>query len=117
MAAVQKLLINLLVTTAAVAGREAYRSDYEAVVIFLVLPGRRLVTIQAIHAFLRVPAHFVFVDDRVLSARMTLGAFSRGPHQFAAGLPTFGLRAGAVDEKRRHDQAKRNDNRDEDGAK
>jgi hypothetical protein len=111
MAAMQKLLINLLMTTAAIASREADSSDNEAVVLFLFLIRRRLVTLQAVDAFPGVPAHLIFMNDRVLRALMALGTFSRGSNQFAGRLASLAFGAGAVKQKCRDDKAERNHNR------
>ena len=79
MPAMQKLLIDALVTAATISRSQLGR-DHEAVVILFVLTGRRLMTIQAVHAFLRMLTHFVFVHDRVLRARGT-------PHTFPSRVP------------------------------
>ena len=50
MTAVQELLIDAFVTAAAIAGGE-FGGDHESVMVFLLLPGGGLVTVQAIHAF------------------------------------------------------------------
>src|SRR5262249_42729410 len=63
MTAVQKLLIDIFVTAAAVPSRQMIRSDGEAVMIFALLSSRGLMAIKAIHAFLRVLAHLIFVND------------------------------------------------------
>src|SRR5262245_39265634 len=62
MPAAQVLLIDRLVTAPAVAGRQAGR-DRESVVVLLLLPGCRLVTVEAVDATLRVSAQFVLMDD------------------------------------------------------
>src|SRR6185503_2426781 len=79
MAASQKLLVNVFVTTAAVSGSQ-FRGDDESMMLLLLLPGRRLVTIEAIHAFLSVHAHLVFMHHRILESRMALSALSAGAH-------------------------------------
>ena len=117
MAAMQKLLINLFVATAAVSRGEANRRNDESVMIFFLLPGRGLVAVQAVDALLRVAAHFVFMHHGILRPLVAFGAFSRGSHQIGARLP--GLHAGPrpVDQKSRDDQTEGNDDGDEDRSK
>jgi hypothetical protein len=82
--------------------------------VFLVLSRRCLVALQAVDALLRVPAHFVFVDDGVLRAFVAFGAFSSGANQFTPGLASLGCRARTVDEECGYDETEGNDNGDED---
>ncbi len=112
-AAVEKLLVNLLVTTAAVASGEPDCSDNKAVVIFLLLIRCWLVTLQAVHAFLGMPAHLIFMNDGVLRALMALGTLSRGANQLARWLAGFSFGTGAVNQKCPDDKAERNNNCDE----
>ena len=83
-AAAQKLLIDAFVARAAVAGGQI-GADHEAVVVLLLLAIRRLVAVQAVDALPGVDAHLVFVDDGVLQAGVTLGAFARGRTKSAVG--------------------------------
>src|SRR5215469_2515160 len=78
MTAMQKLLVNDLVATAAIARGEFARND-KAVVIFLFLSARGLVAVQAIHAFARMQAHLVFMDYGILCARMAFGTLPSCP--------------------------------------
>src|SRR6478752_9770853 len=66
MAAMEELLVDLLVATAAISGGQAGRRNREAMMVFLLLALCRLMTVQTVHAFLRMLAQFVFVNDRVL---------------------------------------------------
>jgi hypothetical protein len=90
MSASKELLINVLVTRAAVS-RCQFDRDGKPVMLFLVLPRGGLMTIQAIHALAGVRTYLVFVHDRVLRPRVALGAFTRRADKFRAGL--FGLDA------------------------
>jgi hypothetical protein len=107
MPAPQKLLIDVLVTAAAVARRQSRRDDEPMVILFL-LSRRRLVALKAVHAFSRVLAHFVFVDDRILRPRVAFRAFPSGTHELGPGL--LGLRTwpGAIDEKRGENESEGN---------
>src|SRR6476661_3208176 len=71
--AAQEFLIHRLVTAAAVAGGQLARDD-EPVMLLSLLAGGGLMAIEAVDAALRVTAHLVFVDDRVLLLRVALGA-------------------------------------------
>jgi hypothetical protein len=82
--------------------------------VFLVLSRRCLVALQAVDALLRVPAHFVFMNDGVLRAFVTLGAFPRGANQFTPGLASLDRRGRAIHEECGYDEAERNDNGCED---
>src|SRR5262245_51756374 len=79
MPAAEKLLIDRLVTAAAVASRQL-RRERESVMILLALPLRRLMTVKTVHALLGVRAHLVLVDDGVLLRCVTLGALPRRAH-------------------------------------
>src|SRR6185369_1762521 len=96
--AAQKLLINVFMAAAAVAGRKA-ANDGESVVFFTLLSFPRLMAIEAIDAFLRVLAHFVFMNNRILRARMALGAFSRSAYEVCSWLFSFDPGTRAVNEK------------------
>ena len=110
MAAVQELLIDGLVTASAISGRQLGR-DHEAVMVFLFLSGRGLVTVEAVHAFAGVRAHLVFVDDGILRPGVTLGTFPGGAHKVRVGLLGFDLGPCAVQQESSEDQGKGNDDR------
>ncbi len=76
--AVQKFLIDLFVASAAIAGGDVAGGDDEAVMVFGLLSGRGLMAVEAIHAAFGVLAHFVFVNDGVLGARVAVGALAAG---------------------------------------
>ena len=61
-AAVQELLIDVLMAATAVTGSEA-TYDGESVMLLTFLSIRRLMAIKAIDALLRVLAHFIFVNN------------------------------------------------------
>ena len=105
----QKLLINGLMAGAAVAGRQLGRNNEPVVVLFL-LVGGGLMALQAIHAVAGMRAHLVFVNNRVLRARVAFGAFAGGAHERSAGL--LGLRLGPspVQEKGGEYQGERDGN-------
>jgi hypothetical protein len=116
MPAVQKLLVDIFMATAAIPGRE-FGGNYEAVVILLFLAGGGLVAIQAIHAFTGVQAQFVLMDHRILSAGVTFGTLAAGAHKLRAGLFRFNLWPRPVQQERGYDQREGNHNGQEDGAK
>jgi len=92
MATVQKLLIDVFVAAAAVP-RGQLGGDHEAVMILFALAGSGLMAVEAVHTFLGVQAHLVFVNHRILSPGVAFSAFSGGPHEIRRGLvvSTFGL--------------------------
>lgn len=108
------LLIDLLVTAAAIRGGQTNAGNYKSMMIFLVLARRGLVALQTIHAFLGVLAHFIFMHYGILQARVTLRAFARSPHEIRSSLFGFKARTRAVNEKCAEDEGKGNYNRDED---
>src|SRR4051794_30634718 len=114
MAAMNILLVDLLMAAAAVRGRQAHARDHKPVMIFFVLARRGLVTLQTIHAFLGVLAHFIFMHHGILQARMTLRTFARSPHESRIGLLSFDSRTRPINQKSAEDEGKSNYNRDED---
>src|SRR5215813_7927201 len=97
-ATAQKLLINILVTAPTVAcGQTA--DNGESVVVFAFLSICRLMAIEAIDSFLRVLAHFVFMDDRILRTRVAIGTLSRSTHEFRFWLLSLNAGTCAVDQK------------------
>lgn len=112
MAAAQELLVDALVATPAIPGGQLGR-DHEAVMVLLFLPGRGLVTLQAVDALAGVHAHFIFVDDRILGASVALGAFPCGSDQVCAGLLGFNLGPSSIDQECGQDECECNDYRDE----
>src|SRR5215472_7300295 len=95
-AAAQELLINVLVAAAAVT-RCQLAGDYETVVIYLLLPRRRLVAVETIHALSSVRAHLILVHHRVLGSGVTFSALSGGPDQVRTRLLRLHFRPGAVE--------------------
>jgi len=106
--ATQKFLVDRLVTRAAIAGSKV-RADDKAVMIDLLLASRRLMAIQAVHAFFGVGRHFILVNNRILQTRMALGAFARGTHKVRGRLLGFSPWTRAVYQERRDDEPERND--------
>ena len=98
MPAVEKLLVDVFMAGAAVAGGEL-GGNGKAVVVFFLLIGGGLVAIEAVHTFLGVGANLVFVDDGVLSARVAFGALAGGAHEICAGLVAFDFGAGALNQE------------------
>ncbi len=98
MAAVQKFLVDLLVAHAAIACCKVSRNN-EAVVLFLLLILSGLVTIEAVHAFLGMLAHFIFVHHRVLLPNVALGTFAGGANELCGRLFSLNLGSSAIDEK------------------
>ena len=91
MATVQKLLIDVFVAAAAVP-RGQLGGDQEAVMILFVLAGSGLMAVEAVHTFLGVQAHLVFVNHRILSPGVAFSTFSGGPHEIRSGLVGLDLR-------------------------
>jgi hypothetical protein len=87
------------VTASAITGGQL-GGDYEAVVVFFILTRCGLVALKAVHAFPGVQTHLVFVNDGILSSRVTFSALSGGPHQFCAGLIGLKLRPRPVYQER-----------------
>jgi hypothetical protein len=116
MAAVEKFLIDRFVTAPAVAGRQL-RRDGETVVFHPGLRGGRLVAVETIDTLLRVPAHLVLVDDRILLPRVALRAFAGRAHECRRRLVRFHPRSRPVDQEGADNQAERDDDRDEDRSK
>ena len=116
MAAAQELLVDTFVATPAIARGQLGR-DHEPVMVLLLLSGRGLVAFQAVHALAGVQAHFIFVDDRVLGASVTLGAFAGSSDQVGAGLLGFYFGSRTIDQECGHDECEGNDYCDEDRAK
>jgi hypothetical protein len=115
-AAVQELLIDVLVTASAIASGQ-FGGDDEAVMILFILTGCGLMAVKAVHAFPGMQTHLVFVNHRILSARVTLRALSRGPHQFRAGLIGLKLRPRPVYKERGQNQGEGNHDSQENGSK
>src|SRR5215472_15108466 len=116
MTAAQELLINTFVAASAIPCGE-FRGNDKAVMVFLFLAGCRLVAIEAVHATLRMQAHFVFVDRGILCSCVTFRALSRSAHELGAGLVGFHLGPRAVDQERSEDQRKSNYHCQEDRSK
>ena|SRR5690242_10685683 len=116
MTAVQELLVDRLVTAAAISGRELRRDD-KAVMVLLLLTRSRLMAFEAADAFAGVLAHFIFVDHRVLRARVALGTLAGSAHQGGAGLLGFRRWACSIDQEGCQDQGKRNHDGKEDRSK
>jgi hypothetical protein len=115
-AAAEELLIDAFVAGAAVSGGQM-GTDYESMVIDLLLAGARLMAVKAIDPFFRVGRHLVFVNNRVLKPRMTFRAFSRCPNEVGSGLGRFNARTLSIDKKCRQNQRKRNDDCQKNRAK
>lgn len=115
MTTVQELLIDIFVAASAISWRQLSR-DYKAVMILLLLAGCRLVTIQAVHAFLSVHAHLIFVHHGILGFRVALCALAGGSHKLGCGLSSLYGWPGTIDEKGSNNQGKRNNNRNENRA-
>jgi hypothetical protein len=92
-------------------------ADHKTVMIDLLLAGRRLVTVKAIDALLRVCGYLVFVNYRVLKACVTFGAFSRRPHEVGGRLSRFDTGSRAVHKKSGQNERKCDDDSQEHGTK
>src|SRR5581483_6142911 len=107
MTAMEKLLINALVAAAAIPGGQLGRDD-EAMMIFLLLAGGRLMAFKAVHSFAGVGAHLVLVYYGILRAGVALGTFSSGANEVGTGLLGLYFRPGAVNEECRQYQSEGN---------
>lgn len=114
MPAVQELLVDVFVTTAAIASSQVIGGDGVTVVVPAFLPCRRLVAVETVHALPSVLAHFVLVNNRVLSASVTLRALTGGAHKLRVGLLGFNPGPGAVQQKRGQDQRESDGDGDKD---
>jgi hypothetical protein len=72
--------------------------------------------IEAGHVFRSVRAQFKFMDDRVLEAGVAFGAFTRCSHKRHSGLTRFDLGPLRINEQRRQNEAKADNQCNEDGA-
>lgn len=95
----EKFLIDLFVTATAISSGDVAGGDDETVVVSALLSGRGLMTTEAVNAALGVLAHFVFVDDGVLGAGVTVGAFAGSAYQFGTRLFGFGSWTSAIEQK------------------
>src|SRR6516162_8673731 len=85
MPAAREFLVHRLMTGAAIGGRQRC-SQRETVMLLRLLILGRLVTIETGDAFARMGAELVFMDDRMLRSRVTLGAFPRRPYEIRSRL-------------------------------
>jgi hypothetical protein len=84
-------------------------ADHEPMMVDSLLPWARLMAVQAIHAFLCMGRHFIFVHYRVLEPGMTLGALAGSPHKVRRRLFRLHSWTRTIDQESRHDQPKCND--------
>lgn len=103
MTAAQEFLVLVLMTGTAIARREVIADDETMMVDFL-LTACWLVAVKTIHAFPGMDRHFIFVNDGILQARMTLGALARGTHKIRGRLLGFSFWPRPIDQKSRHNQ-------------
>jgi hypothetical protein len=87
------------------------------VMVLLFLVGGGLMAVEAVDALDCVPAHFVFVDDGVLRAGVTFGAFAGSTDESGARLLAFDYGPGALNQKGCDDEGEGNDPCDENGSK
>lgn len=116
MAASEELLINALVTCAAISGSQA-RYDNKPVVLQALLVLSRPVAIETVDVLLGMLAHLVFMHNGVLLPRMAFGALARSPHTGSIGLIPFGLGPRAAQEECTDNQRKGQHDSNEDVAK
>ena len=100
--AAQELLINGLVTGAAIRGRHS-RVNHETVMILSTLSRPHLVTVETIDPFGRMRTQLEFVDNRVLRVPMALGALATRPNEGRAGLFDHHARTARIHQIRRDD--------------
>ena len=116
-AAVEKFLIDLFVASTAIAGRDVARGDDETIVVFGFLSLGGLVAVEAVDAALGVLAHFVFVNDGVLGARVAVGALASGADELGARLFGFRFGARAINEEGSDNHRESDGDSDEDVTK
>ena len=98
MPAVEELLINGFMTAAAVSRRKLCR-NHKPVMVLFVLAGRRLMAIQAGHAFAGMLAQLIFMYDGILGAGMTFRTLAGGADKLSTGLFGLSFRARTVHQK------------------
>ncbi len=94
-------------------GSREMTSDHEAAMVDLLLSFNGAVTIQTRDPFGCVPARFELMHDSRGFAAMALRALSDSTGRGGGRLPLFDTRPIAIENESRHDQAGRDDNRDE----
>lgn len=77
-ATVQKFLIDLFVASTTISSGDVACGHDEPVVVFTFLALCGLMTVEAVDAAFGVLAHFIFVNDGILGARMAVGALTAG---------------------------------------
>jgi len=115
MPAVKELLVNALVATPAISRRELGR-DYESVMVFPFLSRGGLMALQAVHTFTCMSAHLIFMNYRILRARVTLGAFARSANESRGRLLGFTRGPGPIDQERSQNESKSDYYRDKNRA-
>src|SRR5215469_12300686 len=85
--------------------------------IFLFLPGCRLMAVQAIYTLAGVHAHLILMHDRILGPQVTFRAFPRSSDQGWGRFLGFDPWSCAIDEQCTQNQSEGNHYRNEDGAK
>src|SRR5215471_7056566 len=106
-AAAEELLINIFMAASAISCRQV-GDNGESIVFFALLIIRRLVAVEAINPLLRMLAHFVFVNNRVLRARVAFGTLSRSAHELRLWLFRLNSGACAVNQQCRQHQREGN---------
>jgi hypothetical protein len=114
MPATRVLVVFARVALGAVLRRQSLR-DREALVFDALLPFHRVMTVETVDAFDRVPAPFELVDDGGSLVPVALGALPRCLDQGRRRLADLGPRPPGVHEKRSDDQSRRDDDGGENG--
>lgn len=83
MAAAQKLLVDIFMAAATVTCCQLTCRNHETVMVFLLLPGRSLMAIQAVHALLSVLAHLILNTACASDTRRTFRWRARNPRPLA----------------------------------
>ena len=116
MPAAEKLLVGIFMATAAV-GRGNCVADGKAVMVLLLLIGRRLMAVEAGDILRRVSAELEFMHDGMLQLRVAFGALPGRSHMSHRRLRRIRRRPLGIDEERREDEAESNDESDEHRSK
>ena len=111
MAAAEELLIDLFVTSAAVAGSDRYWYD-ESMVLFFLLPLLRLMAVQARNSLRGVLTQLVFMDYGILLVGVAFRALACGFNEVCGRLIDLNAGPRSMQEESAQNEGEGNTNRD-----
>ena len=111
MAAAEELLIDLFVTSAAVAGSDRYWYD-ESMVLFFLLPLLRLMAVQARNSLRGVLAQLVFMDYGILLVGVAFRALACGFNEVCGRLIDLNAGPRSMQQESAQNEGEGNSNRD-----